>query len=120
MIKLNDSLEREISSDKKTQNKLRSHLNTLEPNTKKNKSPEKKFKIKLELKNKVHRILSFTSRKNPCIIAQNFCFENCLDDFYVDLIANFISIFLKESNLPNFVWEDKIYMLRDLRRPNFN
>ena len=75
------------------------------------------YALKIEIKRGVTRILRFTENNNPWAIAQNFCFQNGLDDTSIDNLANLIYEF-KSQPLNNISFVNKVYKLTNLTTNN--
>ena len=76
------------------------------------------FVIKIEVAPRVVRLLRFGETSNPVSTAQNFCFQNSLDDSAIDAIAKFVDDF---RNLDlGLAFANKQWKLRDLKSTTFD
>jgi hypothetical protein len=71
----------------------------------------KMFVIKIEIAPRTTRLLRFSEIGNPMTVAQNFCFQNSLDDSAIDALAKFIHDF-RGLDL-GMIFASKQWKLRD-------
>jgi hypothetical protein len=71
----------------------------------------KMFVIKIEIAPRTTRLLRFSENGNPMTVAQNFCFQNSLDDSAIDALAKFIHDF-RGLDL-GIIFASKQWKLRD-------
>jgi hypothetical protein len=69
------------------------------------------FVIKIEIAPRTTRLLRFSEIGNPMTVAQNFCFQNSLDDSAIDALAKFIHDF-RGLDL-GMIFASKQWKLRD-------
>lgn len=71
----------------------------------------KMFVIKIEISPRTTRLIRFSESANPIAVAQNFCFQNSLDDSAIDALAKFIHDF-RGLDL-GIIFASKQWKLRD-------